>query len=140
MRVITTVGKRKTAVARATISEGKGVIRINRIPLEIMQPELARQKIYEVIAAAKEWAEAKKSNALSTLDIDVKVSGGGFMGQAEAARTAIARGLVQWIGDRSLRSALLKFDRKIFVSDHRRKLPKRFGGRGARKRRQKSYR
>ena len=41
-KVVNTSGKRKTAVARATVKKGKGLVRINSIPLELHQPEIAR--------------------------------------------------------------------------------------------------
>ncbi|EQD30826.1 30S ribosomal protein S9P, partial [mine drainage metagenome] len=75
-----------------------------------------------------------------SIDIWVDVQGGGIMGQASAARTAIARGLVAWIKDPALAESLKKYDRSLLVNDPRRKLPKLPEGRGARKRRQKSYR
>ncbi len=132
MKIVLTSGKRKTAIARATVRDGKGRIRINKIPVEIIQPEMARMKIMEPIIMAKELAEK--------VDIDVVVNGGGFMAQAEAARTAIARGLVEWSGDEELRKVYLEYDRSLLVNDTRRKEPKKQGGRGARKRRQTSYR
>lgn len=66
--------------------------------------------------------------------------GGGIMGQAEAVRTAIARGIVEFTGDDDLRQQFVAFDRTLLVPDTRRKLPKYQLGRGARKKRQKSYR
>ncbi|ADC66100.1 ribosomal protein S9P [Ferroglobus placidus DSM 10642] len=132
MKVIVTSGKRKTAVARATIKPGKGRVRINKIPIEIYQPEMARMKIMEPLLIAKELAKQ--------VDIDVKVEGGGFMGQAEAARTAIARALLEFSQDPELKRAFLEYDRTLLVNDTRRKEPKKQGGRGARKRRQTSYR
>jgi len=74
------------------------------------------------------------------LDISVQASGGGFVGQASAARTAVARGLLAWLKDDQLREMFKAYDRSLIVNDPRRKLPKRPGGRGARARRQKSYR
>ncbi|WP_290901231.1 30S ribosomal protein S9 [Ferroglobus sp.] len=132
MKVIVTSGKRKTAIARATIKPGKGRVRINKIPVEIYQPEMARMKIMEPLLIAKELAKQ--------VDIDVKVEGGGFMGQAEAARTAIARALLEFSQDPELKRAFLEYDRTLLVNDTRRKEPKKQGGRGARKRRQTSYR
>jgi len=132
MKIILTSGKRKTAVARATIRDGKGRVRVNKIPVELIRPELARMTIMEPLIMAKELA--------NKVDIDVVVNGGGFMAQAEAARTAIARGLVEWSGDEELRRAYLEYDRSLLVNDTRRKEPKKQGGRGARKRRQTSYR
>ncbi len=132
MKVVITSGKRKTAVAKAVVRNGVGRIRINKIPIEIYQPELARLTIMEPLIIAKDLAKK--------VDIDVTVRGGGVMGQAEAARTAIARGLVEWSGDEELKRAYLGYDRYMLVNDVRRKEPKKQGGRGARKRRQTSYR
>jgi small subunit ribosomal protein S9 len=132
-RVLVVSGKRKTAIARAVVKPGIGRIRINMIPLEIYQPEVARQKIMEPLIQAGDdvWKQ---------LDIDVKVSGGGYMGQAEAARMAIANALLKWTKSTQLRSAFIEYDRTMIVGDPRRKEPKKFGGPGARARDQKSYR
>jgi small subunit ribosomal protein S9 len=62
------------------------------------------------------------------------------MGQASASRTAIAKGIVQYLEDDILEQMYTKYDRSLLVSDPRRKLPKKPLGRGARKKRQKSYR
>ncbi len=132
MRVVITSGKRKTAIAKAVVRDGVGRVRINKIPLEIYQPEMARLTIMEPLIIAKDLAKK--------VDIDVTVKGGGVMGQAEAVRTAIARGLVEWSGDEELKRAYLEYDRYLLVNDVRRKEPKKQGGRGARKRRQTSYR
>jgi len=125
-------GKRKKAIARATIKKGSGRIRINKKPLEILEPELARLKILEPLTLAGE--------VVTGLDIDVNVRGGGIMGQADAVRTAIAKGLVELTNDGSLRETFLEYDRNLLVSDARQKERKKFGGRGARAKRQKSYR
>lgn len=129
---LTDVGKRKTSVATAVVRKGAGRVRVNSVPLEIHSPELARSKITEPIMLAGD-------KALS-VDIDVKVRGGGFMGQAEAARTAIARGLVSFLKDEQLEAVFRQYDRSLLISDPRRKLPKKPQGRGARKKKQKSYR
>jgi len=130
--IVNTSGKRKKAIARATIKGGSGRIRINKKPLEILEPELARLKILEPLNLA--------GSVVTGLDIDVNVHGGGVMGQADAARTAIAKGLVEWTKDASLREAFLEYDRNLLVSDARQKERKKFGGPGARAKRQKSYR
>ena len=132
-KVIVSSGKRKTAIARATIKEGKGRIRINGVPLEILSNELSRVKINEVfILAGADRREA--------LDIKVKVRGGGFMGQAEAIRTAIARGLIEYFEDTSLKEKFVVYDKTMVSGDPRRTEPKHFGGRSSRSRFQKSYR
>jgi small subunit ribosomal protein S9 len=132
MKVINSSGKRKTAIARATIKDGKGRIRINSVPLEILEPELARLKMMEPLELA--------GDRVVKVDIDVNVNGGGVMGQATATRTAIARGLVDYFEDEELRAKYRAFDRSLLVNDPRRSEPKHPLGRGARKKRQKSYR
>ena len=132
MKVIITSGKRKTAIARATVKEGKGRVRVNMVPLEIHEPVLARLKMMEPLELA--------GSRVSKLDIDVIVEGGGVMGQASATRTAIARGLVDYFDDDELKAKYRAFDRSLLVNDPRRKEPKHQLGRGARKKRQKSYR
>ena len=132
VKVVHTSGKRKTAIARATLRSGKGRVRINSKPVEFYQPELARLKIKEPIELA-----GKQANRV---DINVSVEGGGVMGQAEASRTAIARGIVQWFDDEKLQKLFQNYDRALLVNDTRRKEPKHPMGRGARKKRQKSYR
>lgn len=131
-KVVNTSGKNKTAIARATVSAGTGKARINKKPVEIYEPEFAKLKIIEPLMLANE--------AVSGLDIDVKVSGGGIMGQANAIRTAIARGIVEWTNDTDLRDAFMAYDRNLLVNDSRQKESKKFGGPGARAKYQKSYR
>ena len=131
-KVINTVGKRKTSVAKATVIKGAGRVRINKIPVEFYEPAIARWKIMEPMQLA--------AHHVSTVDIDIDVRGGGFMSQANAARTALAKGLVEYTGDPALRLSFLGFDRDLLVSDSRIKESKKPLGRGARKKRQKSYR
>ncbi|MGD8506374.1 MAG: 30S ribosomal protein S9 [Candidatus Bathyarchaeota archaeon] len=133
MKVVLTSGKRKTAIARATVKAGKGRIRINNVPLEILEPKIAREKVMEPLMQAGDevWKQ---------LNIDIKVSGGGFMGQAEASRTALARALLKWTKSAHLRRVFSGFDRTLIAGDPRRREPKKFGGPGARARDQKSYR
>ncbi|MCK5413846.1 MAG: 30S ribosomal protein S9 [Thermoplasmata archaeon] len=132
MKVINSSGKRKTAIARATIKDGKGRIKINSVPLEILEPELARLKMMEPLELV--------GDRVVKVDIDVNVNGGGVMGQATATRTAIARGLVDYFEDEELRAKFKAYDRTLLVNDPRRSEPKHPLGRGARKKRQKSYR
>ncbi|CAI8228301.1 MAG: 30S ribosomal protein S9 [Methanobacteriota archaeon] len=132
-------GKRKTAIARASVKKGKGRVRVNGSPIEIMQPEMARMKAMEPLAIADAM------DRLAKADINISVEGGGTMGQVDAIRTAIARGLVFWNDgaageDDELREEYLRFDRSLLVNDPRRKEPKHQMGRGARKKKQKSYR
>ena len=132
-KLILTSGKRKTAIARAVIKEGKGKIRINGVPLELWKPELARLTILEPLIIAGEKLRKK-------IEIKVRVKSGGFMGQALAVRIAVARALDKFFQNPELRSKLISYDRTMLVGDSRRSEPKKFGGPSARTRKQKSYR
>ena len=138
-KIVQMSGKRKTAVARATVRKGAGRVRVNHKPIHIMEPALARRKALEPVQIAEAM------NRLSDVDVVVDVQGGGQMGQVDAIRTAIARGLVHYNRgaegiDEELRDEFLRFDRSLLVNDPRRKEPKHQMGRGARKKWQKSYR
>ena len=129
---VNTSGKRKTAIARAAAMKGTGRVRVNRVPLEIYGQELARSKMSEPLMVAGKKAEK--------LDIQVSVAGGGVMGQADAVRTAIARAILEFTKDDELKEQYLAYDRTLLVNDTRIKESKKPLGRGARKKRQKSYR
>ncbi len=132
-KVLVVSGKRKTATARAVAKPGIGKVRINRIPLEIYEPEISREKIKEPLTQAGDevWKQ---------IDIDVNVSGGGYMGQAEAARMAVANALLKWTKSSHLKTVFTEYDRTMIVGDSRSKESKKFGGPGARAKEQKSYR
>lgn len=131
-RVVLATGKRKTAIATAVIKSGKGRVTVNEFPLEAYEPEFARTKIHEPL-----WLLGDRSKSV---DIAVSVHGGGTMGQAEAARAAIAKGLTEWSRSAEVRRTLTRYDRSMLAGDPRRSEPKKFGGPGARRREQKSYR
>lgn len=133
VKIINTSGKNKTAIARAKITEGVGRIRVNKKPIEIYEPEIARLKILEAIAFIGD-------DVTSKIDINVNVRGGGVMGQANAVRTAIGKGVIEWTGDLAVKDAMLAYDRSLLVNDSRQKETKKFGGPGARAKSQKSYR
>ena len=103
------------------------------VPVEIFEPEIAREKIMEPLLQVGEdvWKQ---------MDMDVKTSGGGYMGQAEAARMAVANALLKWTKSSHLRTVFTEYDRTMIAGDSRRKEPKKFGGPGARAKAQKSYR
>lgn len=132
MKTIIETGRRKAAIARAIVKPGQGRVLINEKPVEVIEPEIVRLKIMEPLVLAPEVAKK--------VDIEVKVKGGGTIGQAEAARTAIARGLIEYEGDPKLREAFKRYDWTLIKSDTRFKEPKKPGGRGARAKYQKSYR
>lgn len=133
MKSILRSGKRRTAIARAIIKEGTGRILINGKPIEIIEPEIVQMKLMEPFYFIDE--KTKRS-----IDIKVNVKGGGYMGQADAARTAIARSLLAWIDSEALRVKYTEYDRHMIVGDPRRREPKHFGGPGARAKYTKSYR
>lgn len=114
-RVIVTVGKRKKAIARAAIREGTGIIRINSLPLDLVEPRYKQMRIKEALILAGDLA--KKVN------IDVSVSGGGVWGQADATRTSIANALVEFYDDENLKQVYLNYDRSLLISDARRTEP-----------------
>ncbi len=130
--IVLEVGKRKTATARVYLTEGEGIVRINSTPIEVYQPEAARSIITELLMICKDvWR---------SVNIDVEVKGGGFMSQAEAVAMGIAKALVKWTKSSALKKQILTYNRSLLVGDPRRKEPKKFGGPGARRRDQTSYR
>ncbi|MBU0979564.1 MAG: 30S ribosomal protein S9 [Nanoarchaeota archaeon] len=131
MNLIHVSGKRKKAVARATLKPGNGTVRVNKKLLDIIMPPLARLKMREPLILA--------GSAADKVNISVNVHGGGSMSQAEAARLAIAKALA--MHDKKLRPVFLEYDRNMLVADVRRKEPKKPNSHGkARSKTQKSYR
>ena len=128
--VIHTQGKRKTAVARATLKEGKGTITINGQLLANYSNSMSRLKIQEPLVLA--GAISQKVN------IKVNVLGGGQNGQADAIRLAIARALVQ--KDENLKKTFAAYDRLLLAADVRQKEVCKPNDSKARAKRQKSYR
>ena len=137
---------RKTASAHVHIEKGVGKVRINNVPVEMVNQETAREAILAPLEIA--WDLRNK------VDISVRVNGGGFMGQASASATAISRALTGWTKSKKdpkdhpfakpiredLKIRITEFDKYLISGDARRKEPKKFGGPGARGRKQKSYR
>ena len=139
---------RKTANAHVYITKGVGKVRVNNVPIDMIEPEMAR----EVILVPLEIGISEDNR--NKIEISVRVSGGGFMGQSYAAATAITRALIGWTKSKKdpkdhpftksirtdLRKKIDEFDKYLISGDARRKEPKKFGGPGARRRKQKSYR
>lgn len=126
-------GKRKESIARAAVSPGKGRYVFNRVHFNAIQNRF----IKDIISEPLNFLGPQVGGAI---DIKVYVRGGGQMGQAQAARTAIAKALVEFTGDESLKNAYLEYDRSLLVEDVRRVEPKKYKGPKARARFQKSYR
>jgi small subunit ribosomal protein S9 len=125
-------GTRKTARATASIVPGAGRIRINGTPVEIWEPAPARLHVLGSVMVMGELREK--------YDVDVKVTGGGFMGQADAAAMAVARAYVDQVRGNEMRDRINAYNKYLLSGDPRQAEPKKFGGPGARRKRQKSYR
>jgi small subunit ribosomal protein S9 len=137
---------RKTASAHVYITKGQGKVRINNVPIEMIPQETAREVMFAPLEIT--------GDLRNKIDISVRVRGGGYMGQASAAATGISRALTGWTKSKKepkdhplpkstredLRQRISEFDKYLISGDARRKEPKKFGGPGARRRKQKSYR
>ena len=131
--ILTVSGKRKTAIAKATIKAGTGIIKVNKKPLEIY-PYFQRLTLLEPIRIAQETLKELP------YDIAVVVTGGGVEAQAEAARLSIAKALVAFTKSAELKNAFNAYDWSLLVADVRRKEAYKPGDSRARAARQKSYR
>ena len=87
MEIINAIGRRKSAVARVYFTEGSGKITINKKDIETYFPSTILRYVVKQPLAALE-AEGK-------YDIKVNLDGGGYTGQSQALRLAIARALVK---------------------------------------------
>lgn len=136
MNIVQISGKRKEAIARAVVRDGKGVVRINSLELNQYTPKFAREKIRQPLNLANDVVD------LSKIDININVSGGGVMGQADAISSSIARGLVLYTKSDELHDVYIKYDRTLIAGDHRQTEVHKPGqsSKGPRHKRQKSYR
>jgi small subunit ribosomal protein S9 len=133
-QVIIATGKRKTAIARAYLKyPGHGRVLINGKPLELIEPWITRYTIQEPLEFLSEDLRDK-------IDIYVNVKGGGFMGQSQSARMAIAKALIEFTKNEELKKAYLDYNRALLKHDPREVEPKKPRGKKARAKRQKSYR
>ena len=132
--------RKKTATAVAFAKQGRGLIKVNGQPIENIEPEVLRLKVFEPVLIVGQ-------DKFSSLDIRIRVKGGGITAQIYAIRAAIAKSIVayhaKYVDESSkneIRKTLIEYDRNLLVSDPRRCEPKKYGGRSARARFQKSYR
>lgn len=131
MKVVHVSGRRKRAIARATLMPGAGIVRINSHLLSTISPKIYQLRIQEPIVIAGERAK--------NVNIDVTVNGGGNACRADAARLAIARALVAL--NKDLQKEFLEYDRTLLIADIRTKETHKPNCHGkARAKRQKSYR
>ena len=133
MKNIHASGKRKSAIARATLKVGNGIVRVNNVPIESFYPRMSRLKLQEPLILA--------GDVSGKVNIDVEVTGGGISSQAEASRIAIAKALVEHSKNDKLKEIFLSYDRNLIVADIRHKEPSKPNRHGqARAKVQKSYR
>ncbi|MCS7110892.1 MAG: 30S ribosomal protein S9 [Ignisphaera sp.] len=132
-KIVVSVGKRKTAIARAIIKAGNGRYKVNGIPVEMWPIEMARLKMMEPLMLLND----KLRNAI---DIEVAVEGGGSLAQAYAVRNAVARGIIVYFNTPIVREILKEFDRTMISGDPRRTESEKWMRYSARRFRQKSYR
>ena len=119
------LGRRKSATARVRLTRGKGVITINGKPSE----EYVSDSKYLIKLLQEPFTTVEQNN---NYDVSAKVSGGGATGQIEAIRLGIAKALASSNDD--LRSTLRRAE--LLGRDPREKERKKFGLKGARKKRQ----
>jgi small subunit ribosomal protein S9 len=128
---MTVKSKKKTAIARGVIRKGKGVIKVNRTNLNAY----ARGYVLDLLMEPSRLA----GDAAKEFDIDITVNGSGFMSQAVAVRSCIAKALVKAKG-KKLKETFAAYDRTLLVDDVRRVETKKPLGRKARKKKQHSKR
>ena len=131
MKVISAKGRRKNAIARATLTAGSGIVRINSFLFNSIPESMYKDKISEPLILAQD--------SVKLVNITVTVKGGGINSQSEAIRLAIAKVLSNY--NKKLQKQFLEYDRSLLVADIRRKetrKPNRHGK--ARAKVQKSYR
>ncbi|VVB77217.1 30S ribosomal protein S9 [uncultured archaeon] len=134
-KVIIEKSRRKTAVARAAITPGKNRIMVNKVDINAFQPRALRDLILEPVNVSSTTRDIARNS-----DIVVNVRGGGMSGQAQAARSAIAKAIAKSAPDDGVRKMYLEYDRTLIVDDVRQVEPKKYKGPKARARFQKSYR
>ena len=130
MKIVHMSGSRKRAMARATVKEGKGIVRVNGQILDQFSNWVSRMRIKEPLVLAGETA--------GKVNIEVNVHGGGWSAQSDAVRVAIARSLAEF--HKPLRKVFLEYDRHLIVPDIRQAESSKPNKSKPRKKRQKSYR
>lgn len=133
MNKLVVSGKRKTAVAKATIQEGNGNVTFNNKPITSLT-ELQQLEINEPLVIAHDVLGKLNFN------IALNVKGGGSACQVEAGRLAIAKAIAKFTDNKDVRNAFLAYDRNMLIADTRRKEACKPGDSKARASRQTSFR
>merc|ERR1711998_657673 len=124
MESVQTFGRKKTAVAVAFVKKGVGRRKVNGVPIELVEPEALRYKVWEPILLLG-------ASRYSDVDIRIRVKGGGYTSQIYAIRQALAKALVAWYqkfvdeaSKKEIKEILQTYDRSLLVADPRRCEPK----------------
>lgn len=133
MKKIITSGKRKTAIARAVISEGTGKVIINK-------KDHTQLQMFDKLKIDEPLRIADKILGKTNFDVLIKVKGGGEKGQIEAARLALARAILKFSKSKELEKVYDDYDWSLVTADIRRKEAYKPGDSKARAKRQKSFR
>merc|ERR1712078_338477 len=117
METVQTFGRKREAVAVAFVKKGKGLIKVNGVPIELVQPESLRFKVWEPVLLLG-------ANRYREVDIRIRVKGGGYTSQLYAIRQAIGKALVAWYqkyvdeaSKREIKEILMNYDRTLLVAD-----------------------
>ena len=134
MQAVQVFGRKKTATAVAYCKQGRGLIKVNGCPIELLEPEILRLKTFEPVLLLGQ-------TRFANVDIRIRVKGGGFTAQIYAIRQSIAKAIIAYYQKyvdesqkKEIKDILLAYDRTLLVADPRRCEPKKFGGPGARAR------
>ncbi|MBR9705844.1 30S ribosomal protein S9 [Candidatus Pacearchaeota archaeon] len=133
IRKLTVSGKRKSAIAKASIIEGKGEVFINNRPIENLD-------FFKKLTIQEPVKIATRILGHFNFEIKVNAKGGGMESQIEASRLAIAKAIVEFTKSKELKQAYSKYDKNLLVADTRRKEAYKPGDSKARRKRQSSFR
>merc|ERR1712060_229493 len=108
-------GRKKAATAVAYCKQGRGLIKVNGCPIELLEPEILRLKTFEPVLLLGQ-------NRFANVDIRIRVKGGGFTAQIYAIRQAIAKSVVAYYqkyvdeaSKREIKDILTSYDRSLLV-------------------------
>jgi len=126
-------GRRKRAIARASIVEGSGKITINK-------KDYKNLHMFDRLRIEEPLKVAEKVLGKINFDVMIKVNGGGDKSQIEASRLSLARAISEFSKSSDLTKAFLNYDRNMIIADVRRKEAYKPGDSKARSKRQSSKR
>ena len=113
-KIISISGKRKRAIAKVKIKAGKGFVIYNDLPYEKLQ-------MFHKLALSEPIRISQNILGNFNFDMEIKTLGGGKESQIQAARLGIAKALVKFTDNLTLKKAFMDYDRHLLVADTRRK-------------------